>query len=146
MRRAVLLIAPLVMACYVYRPVTGVVTPAPDRVRLTLTDAGVASLADRLGPSTVEVSGRVVQDSANAYLVSVLATRARNGEEHGWNGEQVAVERIFVSRVEQRRFSRTRTVVVATAALAGAIVARAAFWGPGGVFGGAPPGSGGGPR
>jgi hypothetical protein len=146
MRRAVLLIIPLVAGCYVYRPVTGGVSPSSDRVRLTLTDAGVAGLAARLGPSTVEVSGRLVGDSADAWLVSVLATRARDGVESDWSGEQVAIERVFVSRVEQRHFSRSRTLLAGTAALVGALAARTAFWGPGGVFGGARSGSGGNPR
>ena len=147
MRRATLLFIPLVTAsCYVYRPVTGTVPATADRMRFTLNDAGTAGLASQLGPSTVELSGRLVADAGDAYLVSVASTVARNGVEADWRGEQVAVPRTFVDRVDQRRFSRTRTVLMVVGAITAALAAREAFWGPGGVFGGAPPGPGPGPR
>jgi hypothetical protein len=149
MRRATLLLIlliPLVAACYVYRPVAGPVPPTADRVRFTLTDAGTADLATQLGPSTVELSGKLVDDSADAYVVAVLGTRARNGVEADWRGERVTVPRSLVAHMEQRRFSRSRTVLMAVGTIAAALVAREAFWGPGGVFGGSPPGGGGGPR
>lgn len=143
--RAVLL-APLVAGCYVYRPVTESAPIARDRVRLTLTDSGAVSLASQLGPATEEVQGRVVTDSGGAYVVSVRGTRRRGGAETDWKGEQVTVPRILVARAEERRFSRTRTLLASLALVAVTIGAREAFWGPGGVFGGAPPGPGPGPR
>ena len=146
LRRLTLLLPLLLAGCYVYRPVTGTVPPPGERVRLTLTDAGTADLAAQLGPSTVELSGQLVYDSADAYLISVLGTRARSGIEAGWRGEQVTVPRSLVAHVEQRHFSRTRTVLMSVGAIVAVIAAREAFWGPGGVFGGAPPGSGPGPR
>lgn len=146
LRRSTVVLPLLLAGCYVYRPVTGTIPPTGDRVRLTLTDAGTANLAAQLGPSTTELSGRVVQDSADAYLVSVLGTRARSGVEAGWRGEQVTVPRSLVASLEQRRFSRTRTVLMSVGAIVAVLAAREAFWGPGGVFGGAPPGSGPGPR
>lgn len=147
MRRATLLLIPLVAGCYVYRPVvTGTVPVTADRVRFTLNDAGTAGLASQLGPSTVELSGRLISDSADAYLVSVLKTVGRNGIEADWRGEQVTVPRAFVTRVDERRFSRTRTALMVAGAVTAALAAREAFWGPGGIFGGAPPGPGPGPR
>jgi hypothetical protein len=130
----------------VYRPVSETAPVATDRVRLTLTDSGAVSLASQLGPATEEVQGRVVTDSAGAYVVSVLGTRRRGGAETDWKGEQVVVPRIFVARAQQRSFSRGRTAIAALGVVAAMIVAREAFWGPGGVFGGAPPGGGPGPR
>jgi predicted alpha/beta hydrolase len=140
------LLAPLLAGCYEYRPVTESVPVARDRVRLTLTDSGAVSLASQLGPATEEVQGRVLSDSAGAYVVSVLETRRRGGAETDWKGEQVVVPRIFVARAQQRSFSRRRTAIAALGVVAAMIVAREAFWGPGGVFGGAPPGGGPGPR
>jgi hypothetical protein len=146
LRRSTLVLPLLLAGCYVYRPMTATFSPTADRVRLTLTDAGTANLAAQLGPSTVELSGRLVHDSADAYLVSVLGTRARSGIEAGWRGEQVSVPRSLVAHAEERHFSRTRTVLVSLGAVVAVLAAREAFWGPGGVFGGAPPGSGPGPR
>jgi hypothetical protein len=141
-----LVFVPLLAGCYVYRPVTDAAPIARDRVRLTLTDSGAVSLAAQLGPATEEVQGRVVTDSGGAYVVSVLGTRRRGGPETDWKGEQVVVPRILVARAEERRFSRTRTLLASLAVVAVTIGAREAFWGPGGVFGGAPPGGGPPPR
>jgi predicted alpha/beta hydrolase len=138
-----LALLPLLAGCYVYRPVGAADPVGRDRVRLTLTDSGAVNLASQLGPATEEVSGRVVSDSAGAYLVSVLGTRRRGGTETDWRGERVAIPRLLVSHAEERRFSRRRTVLASIAVMAAAIGAREAFWGPGGVFAGS--GSGGGP-
>jgi hypothetical protein len=139
-------ILPLLVGCYVYRPIEGSAPVTSERVRLTLTDSGAVSLASQLGPATEEVSGRVVSNSDGAYVLSVLETRRRDGAESDWKGEQVTVPRILVARAEERRFSRTRTALASLAVVAAAIGAREALWGPGGVFGGAPPGPPPGPR
>jgi hypothetical protein len=147
MRRSTVLLIPLLAACYTYRPLGGSIPAGGDRVRLSLTDAGTADLASQLGPSVVEVSGRILTvDSAEAYLVAVLGTRSRGGIEADWRGEQVAVPRLLVAHAEQRRFSRSRTVLASVVGIAAALAAREAFWGPGGVFGGSSPGSPPGPR
>jgi hypothetical protein len=138
--RLSLSIVPLIAGCYTYQPVIGTAPRAHERVRLTLTDSGAVSLASQLGPATEEVSGRFGADSGGTYLVSVLATRRRGGSEIDWRGEQVAVPRILIARAEQRRFSRRRTMLASVGLVVVAAVAREAFWGPGGAFGGAPPG------
>jgi hypothetical protein len=141
-----LLLVPLFVGCYSYRPISSGAPVGRDRVRLTLTDSGAVTLASQLGPATEEVSGRVVGDSAGAYVVSVLGTRRRGGAETDWKGEQVAIPRVLVARAEERLFSRKRTALAALGLVAAAVGAHAAFWGPGGVFAGAPPGGTPGPR
>ena len=145
-RSSPLFVIPLVAACYVYHPVPGSAAPTTDEVRMALTDAGTADLAAQLGPSIVEVTGRLVSNSADAYVVSLLGTRTRGGIEATWRGERVTVQRSLVSRLDERRFSRTRTALLGFGTIVAALVAREAFWGPGGVFGGSPPGPGPGPR
>lgn len=141
-----LFMLPVLAGCYTYQPVVGAHPTAHERVRLTLTDSGAVSLASQLGPATEEVSGRLSADSAGAYIVSVLATRRRGGPEIDWRGEHVAVPRRLVARTEERRFSRARTLMASLGLVVAAAVAREAFWGAGGVFGGAPPGGGPSPR
>lgn len=144
--RLLLCVLPFAGACYTYQPVAGAAPRTYERVRFTLTDSGAVSLASQLGPATEEVSGRLNADSGGTYLVSVLATRRRGGSEIDWRGEQVAVPHALIARAEQRRFSRARTMVATVGLIVVAAVAREAFWGPGGAFGGAPPGGGPTPR
>jgi hypothetical protein len=145
-RWTTLVLIPLLAGCYVYRPVTGTLPETSDRIRFALTDSGTALLAAQLGPSTVELSGRLIGSSGDSYVVSVLETRARNGIEADWRGEQVMIHRSFVAHADQRRFSRSRTVLMGVGTVVVALGARAAFWGPGKVFGGGGPGPGPGPR
>lgn len=145
--RSLLLALPVVVGCYTYQPiVVGTLPPTREPVRLTLTDSGAVSLASQLGPATEAVAGRLSADSAGAYVLSVLSTRRRGGPEIDWRGEHVAVPRGLIARAEQRRFSRKRTLLASIGVVVAAALAREAFWGPGGAFGGAPPGGGPAPR
>ena len=135
-----------VTGCYGYRPVSAVEAPTGRRVRVTLSDAGTTELAAHVGPSTATISGRVIQNAADAYVVSVLETRTRAGREADWDGEHVSIPRHLVRQLEERHFSRKRTVVATIGLVALVAVVREAFWGPGGTFGGAPPGGNPGPR
>lgn len=139
-------LVPLLAGCYVYKPVGTSVPPAGHELRLTLTDAGTATLAPQLGPSVVAVGGKLIEDSSEAYVLSVVETRKRNGVEMSWLGEQVSIAKSVVATVQRREFSRTRTALVTIGTIAGIFAAREAFWGPGGVFGGPKPGPGPGPR
>jgi hypothetical protein len=141
-----ILVLPLLGGCYTFAPVGGKPTVGGDRVRLTLTDSGAVALAPQLGPATEEVTGQILGESNGAYVLLVLGTRRRGNVETEWRGEQVAVPRVLVARAEARRFSRTRTALASVGLVAAVLGARAAFWGPGGVFGGAPPGGGPPPR
>jgi hypothetical protein len=81
-----------------------------------------------------------VQETPELYVVSVAETRKRNGIEMSWLGEQVEISKGIVATVQRREFSRTRTALVTIGTIAGMVVARAALWGPGGVFGSSRPG------
>jgi hypothetical protein len=141
-----LLLVPLMAGCYAYRPAVGG-NPVPgERVRFVLTDSGTANMAAQLGPSTEALAGLVIDQPPGNYLVSVLSTRRRNGVETDWAGEQVTLPRPLVATVEQRHFSRSRTVFASAAIVLGLAIVREAFWGTGGTFGGSPPGGGPGPR
>jgi hypothetical protein len=141
-----ILALPLLAGCYTFGPIGDRPTVGGDRVRLTLTDSGAVALAPQLGPATEEVTGQILGESNGAYVLSVQGTRRRGAVETEWRGEHVAVPRVLVARAEARRFSRTRTALATVGLVAAVLAAREAFWGPGGVFGGAPPGGGPPPR
>jgi hypothetical protein len=144
--RNVTVLLPLLAACYVYQPGGVATLPTGRPVRLTLTDAGTASLASELGPSVEAVGGKLIDNTADAYVVALSDSRKRNGTEIDWRGEQVSISKSLVASIQQRQFSRGRTALVAGGVVAALLVARQTLWGPGGVFGSGSPGSGQGPR
>jgi hypothetical protein len=88
----------------------------------------------------------LIDNTAEAYVVALSESRKRNGIEIDWRGEQVSISKSLVASIQQQQFSRGRTAVVAGGVIAALLVARQALWGPGGVFGGGPPGPGPGPK
>ena len=144
--RYTFLLVPLLAGCYQYEPVLTTSSPIGQPVRLTLTDAGSVNLAAELGPSVEAVGGKLLDDSGNAYLLALSESRKRNGLEIDWRGEQVSIPKSLTAGIQQRQFSRTRTGFLSAGVVAALVVLERAFWGPGGVFGGGPPGGGTGPK
>lgn len=136
----------LVTGCYgYYTPVT--TNLAGRRIQVSLTDSGALALAPRIGYGIESVDGILVGDSANQYVISVLATRRSDGQESDWKGESVYIPRPLVSRLMERRFSRARTTVFAGAFTIAMIAVKHAFGGAGGANApGGTPGGGPGPR
>jgi hypothetical protein len=125
-----------------YRPIT------PDlagrRVQLSLTDSGAVVLAPRLGNEIESVDGTLTADSAGEYTVAVVSTKRRDGQENDWRGEPVRIPHTLVSTVSERRFSRARTMLFATATSIALAATKHAFGGGGGANapGGTPTGPG----
>jgi len=119
------------LGCYgYYAPVTADLSGR--RIQTSLTDAGSAALAPRLGRDIETVEGTLQEDSAGFYLLSVLETTRRDGVESDWRGEQVPISHNFVSTVKERRFSRSRTALFVVLSAAGMIATKQAFGAGGG--------------
>jgi hypothetical protein len=144
--RYTFLLVSLLAGCYQYEPIVTTSSPIGQPVRLTLTDSGSVNLAAELGPSVEAVGGKLLDDSGNSYLLALSESRKRNGVEIDWRGEQVSIPKSLIAGIQQRQFSPTRTSFLSAGVIAALVVLERAFWGPGGVFGGGPPGPGGGPK
>jgi hypothetical protein len=88
-------------------------------------------LASNIGPSVEAITGRLVADSANGYVIALSSVRRRDGDETIWNGERVFVSRTLVTEVGTRRFSPSRTALFSGIVSAGLVAARMAFQGHG---------------
>lgn len=119
--------------CYGYYPAT-TPTPVGRDVEVTLSDSGSFALARQVGPSTAVIDGRFASDSGNAILLSVTGVRRRDGSEVDWKGERLAVPRLVVTKVEERRFSRGRTTLFAGVVALGLIATHQALGGSGFSF------------
>ena len=98
---------------------------------LWLSDSGAVVLASQIGPSVEAITGRVVADSANGYVVALSSVRRRDGDETVWNGEHILVSRALITDAGTRQFSPSRTVLFSGIVSAGLVAARMAFQGHG---------------
>lgn len=133
MRRRVIPALALLGGCYGYYPSA---TPAPvgRDVEVTLTDSGAVALSRQIGPSAEAVRGRFATDSGNAVVLAVSGVRQRDGNDVDWKGERVAIPRLLVVKIEERKFSRARTALFGGAVAIAAIALRQAFSGDGFSF------------
>ena len=115
------LAAQLTTGCYSTIPV-GSATVGPKDVVLEITDRGRVDLDGALGASPLRVTGRLTAATDSTYTLAVREVETVRGETATWQGEAVTVRRSGVGLVQERRFSRARTALVALAAV-GAIVA-----------------------
>lgn len=126
--------------CYTYAPV-GAVTPAPNaELSLVFTDQGRVGVGSLLGSSLERVDGRVVRSSDSAYLLRVERVIDLHGAQTPWRGETVSVARAWVGNTYERRFSRSRTYLIAglCSAAVAVFIGTRAF----GLSGSGSPGSG----
>lgn len=121
------LLVALGAACY-NSTALGTTTPAPGTpVALELSDQGRVGVGVELGPSLDRIEGTVVGVTDSTYLLRVARVTDVRGVPAAWGGETVAVSRAWVGRAYERRFSRSRTYLVAgavTAALVAFIATR----------------------
>jgi hypothetical protein len=110
-------------ACYTYVPVD---LAAPrtvgERVALEISDQGRVGLSERLGPGVLRVEGTLTRAqeqevSLNVYRVAQMG----QPQPSRWSGESVTIPRSFIGGVQERRFSRGKTVL--SVGLATAVVA-----------------------
>jgi hypothetical protein len=106
--------------CYSTHPVVSAPEPGTT-VLLDLTDRGRVQLGDRIGPSASRIEGVVQVRSDTAYMVRISSVQYLNGQSNKWSGEPFTVPAALVSVVQERQFSRSRTISVG-AGIAAAIV------------------------
>jgi hypothetical protein len=109
--------AAFLMGCYTLQPVRGVAPQPGMIVGLDINDAGRAALGGAMGPAIEQVEGRLVQQTNAEYLVAVDAVHLLRGGDQTWSGEQVRIRSDYVTTVYERRFSKSRTAVLAAAAV-----------------------------
>ena len=110
-------------ACYTYVP-TMTAAPQPgEYVALDISDAGRSRLNEQLGGNVSRVEGLVNAHEGSEYLVSVTKVAYFNAPSANWTGERVRLSSEAIARVEQRKFSKGRTLLF----VGGALVGIAAF-------------------
>ncbi len=129
-------------ACYYYQPVVGAARPGS--VRIELTSEGTAELARSLGPSVRAITGELVEWRAGDTLVVVPQwVRTSGGMAQPWIGEgAVSIARSDLRTLDERRFNRRRTTLMAAGVTAGLVSIAIAALKSGGAHGGVSAGGG----
>ncbi len=132
-------------ACYAYVPVAdGAPTRRSDQLRVVLTSEGTRELARYLGPGVRAAEGAVADvDSSGTITLAVVFVELNNGVKMPWTGEGVVgFPAAMRESVNRHAFQRPRTIV-ASMALAAALVVTAVLalrqGGAGGDGSGGPP-------
>lgn len=112
-RSAIAVLLMLTTGCYTYTTVPSTELAPERELRLTLTDAGSAELWRVLGPRAEAVHGHVTARDSSAFSVAVAQVVRSSGVEERWAGELVRLPQPAVARVQTRRFSTTRTLMMA---------------------------------
>ncbi len=107
------------LGCYSYQPLT-TVEPAPGTsVSLELSDQGRVAVAESVGPGTRRVEGTVVRADNTTWVLSVGSVLGIDGRVTKWSGETVGVSRAYVEVPYERRYSRSRTLLLASSVMVG---------------------------
>ncbi len=124
---AALLPVTLLAGCYTRVPLDGR-DPAPNtRVVVRLTPQGAEEMARQVGPRVVSIEGDVAAVREGGLQLLARGTTTQNGGTTFWSGEPVDVPRSAVAGIDTRTLSRSRSVLIAGAIVAAALVVAAAF-------------------
>jgi hypothetical protein len=123
-----ILLLTLETACHVYVP-TASVAPEPGvSYKFVITDRGRVGFSDQLGPGVTAIEGRLVNQNSDAYVVSVATVETMDSAPSHRTGEQLTVNKGFVSAIRERQLSKGRTALaigIAAGAIAAFFVTRA---------------------
>ena len=113
---------PVLAGCYTYLPVA-TLQPAPGtNLSLVLSDEGRMQSVRQVGPYTMRIEGELLQATPEDFVVAVSDVVDIRGTRSKWTGESVSLPRSYVMMTYEKQFSRSKTVLLATA-VAGGIVA-----------------------
>lgn len=116
----------ILSGCYVYRPIEG--APAPGtRIVLDLNDRGRVALSDSIGASADRIEGEVQSTGDSLYVIRVASVRYTNGARHRWTSEPLGIRPDLVRQLREKRLSRARTAVIASASTASLIILAVTF-------------------
>ena len=110
-------------ACYAYVPVKSTPTPGA-QVALEVTDEGRVALNEKIGPGVVRLEGTLAGVEGDEILVDADAAKQVQGYVSELGGVRVRLPQRYITRIDQRQFSKKRTLLV----VGGVVAVVAAFF------------------
>jgi len=74
-----------------------------------------------MGPEISQVQGRLLESENGGYVVGVTSVKTFTRGIQVWSGERVRIEKQYVARTYERKFSRARTMAFGLVAVGGAV-------------------------
>jgi hypothetical protein len=108
----------LLVGCYTLQPTGGVAPEPGTRVAFDVNDIGRVALGGSMGPEIAQIEGRLIEKTAEEYVIAVSAVRLLRGGEQVWSGERVRLRFEHVGPAYERRFSTGRTVTFSAVTVA----------------------------
>ena len=127
MRGVAFLILPVLAGCYSYVPVATLQPGPGTKLSLVLNDEGRSQSARQVGPYTARVEGQLVEATDADYVLAVTDVVDIRGARSKWTGETVPLPRSFVMSTYEKRFSRTKTLLLVGAFAAGFVALARSF-------------------
>jgi hypothetical protein len=82
------------------------------QVALEVTDEGRVALNEKIGPGVVRLEGTLAGVEGDELLVDASAVRQVRGYITDLGGVRVRLPKNYVTRMDERRFSKSRTLMV----------------------------------
>jgi hypothetical protein len=107
-------------ACYSYAPIR-TAPVAGSTVTFEITDAGRVGLGTKVGAGAEQIEGVVEGQNDSAYVLRIQNVTYINGQSNQWSNERLEIGKQYVTNAKERRFSKSRTALVAAGAVVGII-------------------------
>ena len=107
------------IACYSTVPLESFPPKPGADVDVALTSEGTEAMSGVLGPRVTRIQGRFINLESDSVFVAVSAVSLTNGDSNFWQHEKVGVPRPYVATVALRKFSPTKSGVIAAGLVAG---------------------------
>jgi hypothetical protein len=88
-------------------------------VSFEVTDAGRVGLGAKIGSGVEQIEGVVEGQNDSAYVLRMQNVTYINGQSNQWSNEKLEIGKQYVTNVKERRFSKSRTALVAAGAVVG---------------------------
>ena len=96
--------------------------PAPGTMlSFDINDQGRVGLGDSVGSSVAAVEGLLRAQTDSAFVINVGSVTYLSGQTARWAGEPIGVNRNYIMRVRERRFSRGRTMLATGTGIAAVV-------------------------
>lgn len=110
---------PILAGCYTYTPIATLEPEPGTNLSLVLSDEGRMQAVRQVGPYAVRVEGALVQATSDDLTLAVSQVVDGRGTHTKWTGESVSLPRSYVLMTYQKKFSGSRTALVAVATVGG---------------------------